>query len=546
MHKRNHIVIINFLTKQIAGFALLILFLFTQRLNAQQQLSISLDRGLYIAGETLQANVGIVDCNCNSPIYVYCDLLAQNGQQFSGLKIKLDGSAQKFSFPLNKNLKSGYYYLRAYYYSRDFKIGEFDYAFFKLVNTSNNEVVEISQNKTNSVKPDSLFQKDNQVQILTNKKTYQKRELVELNINLDTNINPNYTTVSVVPKNSFSRYTYNSDKLKDVAIIDNRMTSLQLSGTLKSKKTKRPISNKRILLSVVNSNDVMSAISDSLGKWKVLLPDYYGIHEIIISPEEDNADFDISVNKEFYHGSSISVNNKFSLDSSEQKLVLSLASNNIVARAFQKNNIVKEVSFNNKIFYNKADQTIRILDFIDMPKLSMYFTELSGPVHLSKRKGKYEIRIIDKNGIQLLHKPLLLVDNVPVSDLEYILAINPTSVNRIEIINSDYQKGDAIFGGIINFITNKLDFGGLSFPESSVSINYQFLENNSENKQNISIKSNEPDARNTLAVFNRLSQKNTFHFYTSDVLGEYQIIVQTINKEGQRRSYYSFFVVDAK
>ena len=56
-----------------------------------------------------------------------------------------------------------------------------------------------------------------------------------------------------------------------------------------------------------------------------------------------------------------------------------------------------------------------------------------------------------------------------------VLKINPKRIDRIEIINQYYQKGELSVGGIINFISKDNDFGGFEFKNSSLVINYMFL-----------------------------------------------------------------------
>jgi len=537
----------SFQRKAIYSALFVFIFISINAFSQQNSLFISIDRGIYIAGESVKVNIGLLNEKDKEPIYVYCDLIGQDGTHFSGLKLKLIDQILFFDFPLSDELVSGYYALRVYTGSMYLKPSDYPVAIFKVVNPESTDILQSESNSTLSIRNNTVYKTEEGIDILLNKKQYVSRELVEINLKIDSNlIDPRTTTVSIVPKNSFISYKVEGVK-HTLVKFNESTTSLQLRGSLYSKKSKSPIPNQRIYFSVVHSNDVMSALTDSLGNYAVHLPDYFGNHELIISPEENNEDFDIRVEKEFDLKNTIYINKEFVLDSNEQKIALTLAQNFFVEKDFFDNK-PKEKAFtlDQKLFYNKPDQVVRIMDYVDMPNLAMYFTELPGAVHLNKKNGKYEIRIIGNNGIQLLQKPLLMVDNVPVSDLEFILAIDPKSVNRIETVNTYYQKGDASFGGIVNFITNNLDFGGISFPESSVSINYQFLEGTYPLPEAEMPFGHQPDARNTLSFFNRLSRNNILRFYTADYAGEYQIIVQGFNKNGERISYYSSFKVLAK
>ncbi len=518
--------------------------------SSQQQFYISIDRNIYISGENIEANIGCLTDDINKAVYLYCDLLGQDGSFYSGHKYKLTSQTINIEFPLPENIKSGYYALRLYTYSMLLYPNEYKYVFFKVVNPQSKDILYSNINNALKIYRDTLcFTKNNKaVNISLNKKLYSTRELAELNIEIDSSIiNCNTATIAIVPQNSFNNYSSTVEYNTDDRVFDNE-GSLIMHGTLESKKTKVPIANQRLYISIVHSNDLMTAITDSMGRWALQLPDYYGNHEVIISPEENNPDFDIKIEKEFDFKNPIFISDKFILDSSEQKLALKLARNLYISKEFhQKRTYTEDSIKEQKAFYNYPDQVIRIMDYVDMPHLSMYFTELPGNVHLNKKKNKYFIRIINKYGIELLQKPLLLVDNVPVSDLEFILNMNPKLVNRIEIVYSDYQKGDASFGGIINFITNNHDFGGLSFPETSVSINYQFIENTKLSEIKETPLAHSPDSRNTLAFFSNLSFNNKLFFYTSDVIGNYQVIVQGFNKNGTRECFsFSFKVKSNK
>jgi len=137
-----------------------------------------------------------------------------------------------------------------------------------------------------------------------------------------------------------------------------------------------------------------------------------------------------------------------------------------------------------------------------------------------------------------------MVDYVAVNDLDRVLNLNPKLINRIEVVNSYYQKGDLSFGGIINFISNNGDFGGLEFKNSSLVINYSFL-SNYKSIEPIKEK-NTPDARTTL-YWNPMPEiidgKTSISFYTSDVESDYEIIIQALNNNGNKVVYKRGFTV---
>ena len=141
-----------------------------------------------------------------------------------------------------------------------------------------------------------------------------------------------------------------------------------------------------------------------------------------------------------------------------------------------------------------------------------------------------------------------MVDYVAVNDLDPILSISPKAINRIEVVNQYYQLGDAVFGGIINFITNRNDFGGLDFAASSLVINYSFLNkykafDNGVFNVNLSV----PDTRTTL-YWNPepviINGNIKVECRTSDVALNYIIVVKGINKDGKEFYFTKDFIVE--
>jgi len=70
------------------------------------------------------------------------------------------------------------------------------------------------------------------------------------------------------------------------------------------------------------------------------------------------------------------------------------------------------------------------------------------------------------------NKPLVLIDKIPVSDIEELLRISTKRIKHIDMVNEIYIKGDNIYGGIISIISEKGDLAGVKLPENSIFFNY--------------------------------------------------------------------------
>jgi hypothetical protein len=512
---------------------------------------IATDRDLYVVGESIMLMVFNPDYKTEHPNskYIYCDLQGQDGRFYSGIKALLDKSNISLQMPVSKNLASGNYLIRVYTKEMKGKPQSYAIQSIRIVNPNRSELITNIEKGDYLVKMDSI-PKTKLIKLNGLKSKYAKRSLLECQLQIsEADIQLSTVSISVVPKQVAMCEYITVVKVGETSDFYNNGRGLLLQGQLiNQSKTdvNRDLSGNRIYFSIRGAKDIFSCISDSGGYFQSYLPDKYGQQQIYISTETMLGDVQIKVENPFNNQTTFQLNKEFYLTKEELDLVLKMAQNNEVRKSFQKTVAMDTNQQIRRPFYNKADEVIVINDYIDLDDLSMYFTELPGNVHLHKRDGQYEMRIINFANMQLFQAPLIMVDYVVVNDLQQVLKMNPKDINRIEIVREYYQKGDANFGGIINFISNKNDFASYDFSNSSVSISYDFLTKQSL-WQNAKPIDNKPDARTTLFwLTNIKTAENTIplSFYTSDMSGEFVLIVQGLNAKGIPFYYSQEFIVE--
>ncbi len=512
---------------------------------------ISTDRDLYVVGESI--NLMIFDSKNSTGYskakYIYCDLQGQDGRFYSGIKALLDKPNISLQLPISRDLISGNYLIRVY--TKEMKTRPQSYAMqsIRIVNPNSSEILMSIKKGDYLLQMDSIS-KTNLIKLDGLKNKYAKRSVVECQMQLsDADIQLSSVSISVVPK-PVAATTYTSiEGVARTSSFDNNGWGLLLQGQLVNQsKTdlNRDLSGNRIYFSIRGAKDVFSCISDSGGYFQTYLPDKFGQQQIYISTEAMLNDVQIKIKKGFDSQTSFQLNKEFYLTKNELELALKVAQNNEVRKSFQNLLVTDTNQLYRRPFYNKADEVIVINDYIDLDDLSMYFTELPGNVHLRKRDGLYEMRIINFADMQLFQQPLIMVDYVVVNDLQQVLKMNPKDINRIEIIREYYQKGGANFGGIINFISNKNDFASYEFSNSSVSISYDFLTKPSR-WHNAKPIDNKPDARTTLFWMTNIKTTENIipiSFYTSDMSGKFMLIVQGLDAKGIPFYYSQEFIVE--
>jgi len=121
-----------------------------------------------------------------------------------------------------------------------------------------------------------------------------------------------------------------------------------------------------------------------------------------------------------------------------------------------------------------------------------------------------------------------------VSDIEKILAMSPSEIERIELVEHPYIKGNITFGGIISFISKKNDFAGIDLPKSGTFVNYSFLDGCTANILPGQLPDNIPDFRNTV-YWNpdvKLDSAGTtdISFTAPDTPGNYHILLRGMSE----------------
>ena len=157
-----------------------------------------------------------------------------------------------------------------------------------------------------------------------------------------------------------------------------------------------------------------------------------------------------------------------------------------------------------------------------------------------KSSGFHFVLVDQVYGGVLRGDPMVLVDGVPVLDVDDIMSMDPLRVRKLEVVKRPYYLGQSVFFGIVSYTTYRGDLGGLELDPKSVSLNYDGLQlkrefhkpQYSRDQQNDRM----PDERHLLHwepyAVTDIQGKRQLEFFTSDVPGNYVIIAEGISPEG--------------
>ncbi|MDO9512111.1 MAG: hypothetical protein Q7J34_10155 [Bacteroidales bacterium] len=533
----------------------------TGNVTGNEKIYLHTDRSMYIVGEKVRFSACIMEEKSKDTVtslILYAEILSPDGRSIVGSKFPIHEYKAEGCLTIPLDIVSGNYYLRAYTkYMRNHGPASYSYDAIKIINPLKGDVLagmDTSSTRQENVHKDSV----QHFIISTDKKTYASRQQVDVDIkSLLDSCELKELIVSVVPEHSVSL------KNKHVSLVNPGFSSgryyqenrgVSLTGKLIDYNSEKPVVGGMVNLSILgDGRDFMAMQTDSAGRFSFSLPAYVGFRDLFLC--SDNSKIQnpkILVDNDFC---AVPVNLPFiplELSDKERDLAYSLAVNHQISQLFTTDSVQTptENLITNKAFYGMPTDILVFDKYIQLPTLEEYFNELPTPVRVRKRdSGKY-FKVIGTRPEIAFFDPLVMVDQVAVDNPEKILAISPSNISRIEVVNEPYVKGNITYGGIISIVSKRGDFAGLDLPASGIFINYLFQAKDCKFSAYGPSLLHVPDARNTLYWNADLSLKKdnstSFSFKTADTPGAFSIVLKAIKNDGSEISQTLLFEVIAK
>jgi hypothetical protein len=195
-------------------------------------------------------------------------------------------------------------------------------------------------------------------------------------------------------------------------------------------------------------------------------------------------------------------------------------------------------------FYGYPDVSYLLDDYTRFTTMEEVMREYIRQVRVRNNNGNFSFyaQSDQANEIFFESSPLVLLDGVPISDMNKIIQFDPLKIRRIEIMTKRYLLDDSIFQGIINYSTYKGDLAGFLLDRNvsiqefeGLQVQRQFYSPVYETEDQR--KSRIPDLRNVLfwspEVLTGHDGKKHLSFSTSDFPGRYMILIQCITSDGR-------------
>ncbi len=502
---------------------------------------------------------------------LYVELIAWNGQKLIGLKVPLDQSGTSGVLTIPDNIFSGNYYLRAYTkWMRNFSVYDYGYQEIKIVNPFLPDFEAAPEALTGHQKPQSNrvnpADRMNGIICSASEKKYKTRQKAEVelfpagagSVSCD-----NYciSVVKVGVGDTLLSY-FPAEPKPDTCSSGNieylpEIRGISVSGKIIEKTTRIPVENIPVYLTIPLHGEYLSVFfTNKEGRFVFTIPHMKGEHDFYIGAEvPDTLDAEIYIDNDFCNKPVALPFQAFQLNEDERELVREMMITrqlnekykvNLEPLKDQKNN-----SDNPVVFYGSAKHIFYTDKYIELPNLEEFFIELIPDVYV---KYKKKIPYLKNAGTTSLSNsfPLILMDNIPVENMEFLLKTPVNRIERIEVIDKGYIVAGSRYDGLISIYSKNKDMAGMELNKNNMFFRYTLFadeEPGSPVRGFPSDNSRIPDRRNLLYWDSHIhlstGQKTIVSFYTSDIKGDYAVAVRGYDSEdGNERCGRCFFSVE--
>ncbi len=320
------------------------------------------------------------------------------------------------------------------------------------------------------------------------------------------------------------------------------MRGITISGSVRNAHHGEEVSGSRVFLSYVGGPSQIH-VNESQADGSFIFPimPYRQQQDLFLCTFDTTGNQKILINNDFSSDFPMLAEPTPAIDTNDREMLEQMYINQQVTQRTKPG--VEDASLYpgpRELGFGTPDISTRLEDYIDLPNMEVVLNEIVPFVKVRKRKGSYRITILDSETGLSYENHLVMIDNIPLYDINELMAIHPSNVEQVDVINRTYVIGDHTFRGIILVKTKTNNFGGITMPPDAVFIRYPlitpertFIPVEGQPSGNAIV--SKPELRNVLfwAPDIKLNGRKKISFRTSDQISEYDVIVSGISAEGE-------------
>ena len=526
--------------KQISLSILLILILLTGIAQDRKGFGLFTDRDVYVSGEMLLAKVYTPDDNPSR--IVYLDLVNPFGTRICGVSLQVHGNQTDGFLQLPDSLHSGIYLLRSYFKNTSAKSKIIREIWISHRFDGLDETYQM--NRLTGLEK-CQDQPTEQIEIDQVDPIYHTPAGVEAKIKIDEKllkeIDGNILVSVAQTEPSFipASFIWSSDRIP-AGLTENK--GIIVSGSVIDKKTMLPASGITVCLTIPDSIPGFQYYqTKSDGRFYFMVNDYYGSVQAVVQCFGNSAIQRLKIKLDDLFAAPDKLAGMSSVPASET--FKNNIAQSIDAVTFQKifneNNLkllpAPQRKPDSYPYYGKPSNTVNPHLFIDLPDFNEVSKELLPGVKFRNYNNEPTMKVINSaSRLYFEDQPLVLIDGIPVRDLNVIKSMGTADIKRVDICQSERFYGDLRFPGVVAIYTTKADYSQLPESDQMVRIKLEAIQVPASLYEPAKQESTIPDLRQVIYWNPSLAPSGaiTVHCTTSSIVGQFKLVVRGKLKNG--------------
>lgn len=524
-----------------------------------------------LTGEYLYFNVNCFNSKTkklskNSKV-AYVELFGEQGLVFKQ-KVSLQHGIGQGDYFVPSNLKTGNYKLVTYTQWMKNAGGQHQYVKDLFV-VNPFESVDIDASKANTTEIINTNTEHQLIALELDKEAFSHREKVVVKISNKLSTAGNGVYTLSVKKHEPILVNTISDVQVDVQKQTSKTKAIgdqiylpeyngeMITGKVINAKTNSPEKGVAVALSLLDETSKQDiAYTNENGVFYFHLKDLYKADNALIQVIADNReDYKLAIHD--HEGVKNSYQYSKPVFTKEAKaLIKDRSVHNQIENAFLE---VKKDAFVTyelpKEFYGNPPTIYRLDDYKRFPTIAETLTEIVDHAWYKKDKNKkliFDVRAREFDPYAMDDiKPLVVIDGAYIKDHEAALNDSAYDVETISVLREEYYYGNKVYQGIVNIKTTSGDYYNKLKGEYLANTTlFKPSPRKKYFKQDYSVQTDTsriPDYRHQLLwvpEFRFNSQNYELDFYTSDVKGNFEVVLEGYTNNGDYVKISKFFIVE--
>lgn len=537
-------------TKAILSIVLFVLCLSGAEAQNADRIVLTTDKESYYPGEHLWFSFNVFDA-CSDTLsnlskVAYVELIGSDNKPVQQLKIAVSHAHGSGSFIISDQVPTGNYSLIAYTNRmKNFGPHTFCRNNVRVVNPLKISPLHVSNNAANNLSTSDF--------VKLGKKTFMTRERIPVSVTAPSSSRVSVSVIKIdALQNGLSSGISPApveNPCGGLSATSGQFLSEELGHIISARVTDKqsglPAAGVRGYMSVINSPDkLFVATSDSAGVVRFQVGALTGKKELVLQTEPElNKTYSIELLNPYaeHHGQPEYQTTTSVFDTMSAAISEAMVSAQVQTYFNPPASPVEDTTHLPGIpFYGKHDDFYLMSDYVHFTTVEEILREYVTAVGVQVRTGSllpvvYDV-LADRKPFAV--PPLILVNGVPVFDIDRFMGLNTDNFYSIAVVGKRYFMGRQTWYGIVDV---RLNTSLKEFGKDATVVDYDALAPAKQfsftNYNDDSLRRNrKPDFRNVL-YWNPLLEPETdgtrdFEFYTSDLDGEYAIVVNVVSEKG--------------